>query len=540
MSSSSSSSEEDGPVNSNRNFITVHDLDEVEIETVNSQMTREIFKLAGRNPTDHENCFDACVQMVKDTDVIHATDFKEWEKHRYVQAGLDSLQTAQGPEDPDISESVWVMNAPVAVAAAATLNLPRIHIQKDSRLICAFDKSELWGWIGGAIDYWSSLPGPMVSTLPRGTIIHLLQVIDMNCDSYQGQPPFYPLQSITLPLFIHLRISQAEIPDRGEHWLQNRTFTEFSVTRREEAMEKGKEVLAKLGSQHHNQAFLSLPINRWLTESFIRVLPKDVKNKLWTWSLQHHSQWQTTIAQATEDLTEHYAFSRTREVFARLASSDFQQCLDPGRCLVEALDDKVSRDILEKLAKNMRDWISLKDPQICYADREWKEMSERLIQNLSLVGSHTGTPGKLFMGPKDKDDRNSLVRVIQQVVDASICGTPKFPALVDAWLVLLPLMDYTLLPSICFDAARARGRRGLAKEFPSSKNLDEEEFSKMATLVNHIDPKSMLVAYAVFYSYMPRVVRRKDSELLERCLARHKTLTTKLRVKKRQRTDSES
>lgn len=171
--------------------MTVQELDEREIQTVSRQMTCEIFRLAGRNPTDHASCFHACVQMVNDTDVIQGTNFKEWEKHSYVQVGLDNLQSAQGPddrydpEDPDSPGTVWMMNAPVAVAAAAALNLPRIRIQKDSRLICAFNKSELWGWIGGAIDFWSSLSGPIVSTLPRGAIVHLLHVAETIDDSDQ-------------------------------------------------------------------------------------------------------------------------------------------------------------------------------------------------------------------------------------------------------------------------------------------------------------------------------------------------------------------
>ncbi|RMJ13844.1 hypothetical protein CDV36_006508 [Fusarium kuroshium] len=230
--SSSSSSEDDESGDSREDLITVYDLTRREIGTVNDQMTREIFRLAGRNPTDHASCFQACVQMVNNTDVIHATDFKEWEKHQYVQTGLDSLQSAQWPEhqynpdDPDIRGTVWMMNAPVAVAAAAALNLPHIHIQKDSRLICAFNKSELWGWIGAAIDFWSSLSRPIVSTLPRGAIVHLLNIADMTDESDQTQPTVYPLQPITLPLFVHLRISQAEIPAQGKHWLRKETFSE--------------------------------------------------------------------------------------------------------------------------------------------------------------------------------------------------------------------------------------------------------------------------------------------------------------------------
>ncbi|RSL96715.1 hypothetical protein CDV31_013367 [Fusarium ambrosium] len=305
-------------------------------------------------------------------------------------------------------------------------------------------------------------------------------------------------------------------------------------------MEKGRAVLTKLGNEHHDQAALEGPINWWLNEDLIRVLPKYVKDKLWIWSLQHHSQWQTSIAQAKEDLTEHYGFSRGQEVIARLTSSDLQQHLDHGRCLVQALDDKVSRDILEKLTEQMRVCLSTEAPEFWNVADEWKEMNKRLIQKLSLVGSRTETPVKLFMGPKNKDDRNDLARVIQQVVDASICVTPKCPALVEAWLVLLPLMDYTLLPGICFDTAEAKKRWALTKKFPFQRDLDGEEFSKMATLVDNIDPESMLVAYTVFYSCLPRILHWKDSTLLEHCLGPHKTLIAKIRVKKRPRADFES
>ncbi|KAJ4324173.1 hypothetical protein N0V84_004006 [Fusarium piperis] len=146
----SNSNEKDEPAHFRPRIKVIHELDAQEIQTVNEQMVREIFRMAGRKPADHAGCFQACVQMVKDTDVIRATDFKKWEQHPRIQAGLDKLELA---EKTEIRGAIWMINAPVAVAAAAALNLPLMGFLNGGRLICAFDKNKLWGWVGCAIDF---------------------------------------------------------------------------------------------------------------------------------------------------------------------------------------------------------------------------------------------------------------------------------------------------------------------------------------------------------------------------------------------------
>ncbi|KAI8662564.1 hypothetical protein NCS56_01060400 [Fusarium sp. Ph1] len=478
-----SSNDEDEHLRMAAGRIAVSELNGREIRAVNDQMVSEIFRLAGRSPMDHVDCFQACVRMVRDTDVIRAADFKDWEKRPHVKAGLDSLELANRRDGP---AAIWMINAPVAVTAAAALNLLRIHIQEDSRLIRAFNKNNLWGWVGSSIDFWSTLPRPMPN-LPLETIVNVIHLEKPTGGSSSLQPTTPPLQSFALPLLVHLRISRMANVVGDRLWLQKRSVPRLSITRREEAMEKGKSVLLRLGIEHHNQANLRTPIHAWLSEGIIRVLPKHVKDKLW-----------------------YHEIVDSEEILAPLASHEFESRLNHGRCLAFVLKDEVSRDNLEKIIHQMRQ--ANRDKFSSFSDVT--QLQRLMIQRLEVALS----PGRhcpSFVGFDERDTRRSFIRIIQRVFDASICLTPKCPALVKAWLVLLPKMDDELLSSICFDIEKAKWRQALTRE----KELNTKEFSKMATVVKIIDPESSLIAYTIFFVHMPRILDWRDSTLLERCLA---------------------
>lgn len=530
----SSLSEEDEPEYFRPHFRTVYRLDLQEVQTINEQMVREIFRMAGRRPTDHAGCFQACIQMVNDTSVIHATDFKKWEGNPRIQAGLDKLELA---ERSQIWGAIWMINAPVAVATAAALNLPRIRIPKDSRLINAFDKKNLWAWIGHAIDFWSTLPGSIVSTFRHEnivTLMHLRPTIDTGNALDHHTVSLFP--SITLPLFVRSRTAEVERSPWAERWLQARMVSTVVTTRREEAMKKGERVLAKLGNGDHDQGSLRDPINEWLNESIIRVLPEDVKEKLLVWSLQHHSHWQTIITQASQDLIEHDQVTCSREIFARLESQTPKGRLDHGRCLVRVLENARSRAAMERLVFLMQKADAREFP--VSAD-DWEAMTCVLEPKPSHMQPLAQSPkSPLFMGPNDGRDRSGLARIMQQVFDASILVTPKCPALVDVWMVLLPMMDCTLLPSICLDGEKAKQRWVLAKRQPWRRVVDDGAFSKMATMVNKADPEGLLVAFMSFLIYMPQILNERDSTLLEHCLQRPEAPKRAVRGQKRSHSQS--
>lgn len=511
--------DDDEPLHLDQGPISVDELCGADIEIVINQMVCEIFKLAGRNPADHPGCFQACVQMVKDTDVIHATDFKEWEKHEYIQTGLDNLDRAERTGGSAKPVTFWMINAPLAVAAAAAINQPQIRIQDDSRFICTFNEDDLWDWVGCAIDFWSTLSGPIasISTISRATIVHLMDQNKTTEESGLSKCAVYPFQSVTLSLLVHFRISSMANPTGG--WLRKQMVSRVLTTRRKEAMEKGEGVLAKLGNENYDQAALREPIDQWLTLEFIHVLSKDVKERLWLWCLQHHSSWQYHIAQATEDSTEYYKIVQSPEVSVRLASHELHRCLDRGRCLVLLLDDPVSRSNLEMIAGWMRKEDGDEHQVFSTTTELRKVMTDDLKAKLSPERSGAQrSQAPLFAGPKDGEDRNALVRIIQQIFDASICVHPKCSALADVLLVLLPKVDDTLLLSICADMEKAKQRRALAREDTSRKSLDDESFSEMATTVNKIDHQSLLVAYTLFLVYMNQVLNEEDEALLTRCL----------------------
>ncbi|KAM0436029.1 hypothetical protein ACHAPT_002921 [Fusarium lateritium] len=168
-------------------------------------------------------------------------------------------------------------------------------------------------------------------------------------------------------------------------------------------------------------------------------------------------------------------------------------------------------------------------------------MIDGLISAPSPVPPVVQSPqNRPLAGPKYEHDRIAFVRVIQKILDASICLTPKCPALVDTWLVLVSVMDYTLLSSFCFDADKARERRGVAKKHPRDKALDDEEFSKMATTINKTDPESQLMAYTIFRIHMPQILSEKDLVPLGRYLESPKPVIVVWRGRMKRRRDSES
>jgi hypothetical protein len=49
-------------------------------QRINDRVTREVFRLAGRDPNDHMECFKACLETIENTKVVEATDYAIWER----------------------------------------------------------------------------------------------------------------------------------------------------------------------------------------------------------------------------------------------------------------------------------------------------------------------------------------------------------------------------------------------------------------------------------------------------------------------------
>ncbi|KAF5021706.1 hypothetical protein F66182_6263 [Fusarium sp. NRRL 66182] len=133
--------------------LNVSELGPFMIRKIEDQMASEVFKLAGRDPKEHQKCFEACVQTVAKTHAIDATDFAEWESNATIANSLDEFNRANKAAR---SHLFYMVQAPTAVAVAVALNHEQINIEKDTnlRIMNLFSKGEIWAWLGTAIDVW--------------------------------------------------------------------------------------------------------------------------------------------------------------------------------------------------------------------------------------------------------------------------------------------------------------------------------------------------------------------------------------------------
>ncbi|KAF4983443.1 hypothetical protein FZEAL_1172 [Fusarium zealandicum] len=91
----------------------------------------------------------------------------------------------------------------------------------------------------------------------------------------------------------------------------------YSMTR-ELAMKQAQGLGQKLGHRDWDQAALVPEMTRWLSESVIKVLDEDTKNKVFMWCEKHGQNWVDVIRAAKDDLVE-YRFTTNMEE---------QHCLD--------------------------------------------------------------------------------------------------------------------------------------------------------------------------------------------------------------------
>ncbi|KAJ3521357.1 hypothetical protein NM208_g13326 [Fusarium decemcellulare] len=502
---------------------TVDELDSGMTDLVNTQMVTEVFRLAGRNSKDHEKCFEACVQMVDDTDVILAISFRAWEKHPAIQVTLDALEEVNPTEGP----SVWMPKAPVAVAAVAALNAPQIRLENGSRLMDHFNDNSLWDWVGAAIDFWSATSS-IIHIFSHGGVANFVHT-SPNDNLFQKRGSL--LQPITLSLFIKRCIKDMGGPAKGGVWIWEKRTPAVLTYRREDVMKKGRRVLAKLGDDRYDQSVLDTPINSWLWSTSVRVLPADVKDKLLLWSFRYDNILNNELIKAREDLTEYHCVYQGAILAAQLKSEHlFKGLLDQGRCFASIIKDTVSRNVLEVIISKMQESNRTAHghhdglPKVVDARKALITRLTEYPQPLQVCPQNFAGLASVF---DDETSRLNSISIFQQIFDASTCGTPECRALISAWLILLPQIDVTILPSLCFDIDKAKHRWALSNSTYGTSKLNKSKFSEMATSVSKIDPESPLMAYLVFRIYMPEILSHGDVALVERCLGAPKTVLGK-------------
>nr|RBQ95408.1 hypothetical protein FVER53263_06918 [Fusarium verticillioides] len=123
-------------------------------QRIHEQAIREVFRLAGRDPDHHMECFEACLKTIEDTTVVEATDYAIWESQEQIASALKEFSNTNRTTK---SGNFYMLPATIAVAIAVVLNLKHVAINSNgntNHIVSAVSESAVWAYLGIAIDVW--------------------------------------------------------------------------------------------------------------------------------------------------------------------------------------------------------------------------------------------------------------------------------------------------------------------------------------------------------------------------------------------------
>uniref|UniRef100_A0A0D2XZ90 Uncharacterized protein n=1 Tax=Fusarium oxysporum (strain Fo5176) TaxID=660025 RepID=A0A0D2XZ90_FUSOF len=206
-------------------------------QRIHEQVTREVFRLAGRDPDNHMECFKACIKTIENTKVIETTDYAIWESQEPIASPLKEFSNTNRTTK---SGNFYTLSPTTVVAIAATLNLKHVIANSNvnnKHVVNTVSPSAVWAYLGIAINAW-----PQTAR-------------------FNGWVKSAP----------------------GAPCLKKRTVDAPQIIHRRQALSEGKEILEKLGNRKfkQNDPALIREVKAWLSEPIILVLPEEAKNRLW-------------------------------------------------------------------------------------------------------------------------------------------------------------------------------------------------------------------------------------------------------------------
>ncbi|KAF9761795.1 hypothetical protein IL306_003698 [Fusarium sp. DS 682] len=441
---------------------------------INDQITREVFRLVGRDPKDHVECFKACLKTIETTKVIEATDYATWEKQDPIANALEEFFHTNRTTK---SNNFYMIPATTAVAIAATLNMKNVVIKPDSNhqnIISVFSKSAIWAYLGLAIDIWTQTGEslffvkkpeddskfPTVGKIARGKFA---------VTTKDSGDTITPLMLLTMA-----RSSGWVKSAPGALCLKKGTADAPQIIHRRQALSEGKGILDRLGNRKfkQNDSTFIKEVKAWLSEPIIRVLPEEAKNRLC----------------ADEDLSVWKYTGKTGAVLASLISDD----IDWVR-LVQQVKDAESTAAVKKLVELSDKAREIQISQQTYLQEAVPNLMELRTALLEQPGNQSFQQvfgpawNQCLLNQEADGTKNIIVGALQRLFDTIAYVVDRKNPMYGAFLDLASKMDVAVMSSLDLDLARAKDRHGKRLNFNDELSYRNEIVANVAEAVGKLD-----------------------------------------------------
>lgn len=259
-----------------------HPLPTSTIHRIQEQMASEIFKLAGRDPKQHAACFTACVKLIENTKVVYATNMNSWLNDNPITIGK-VLDDFKNTDRTGRTSNLCMISATTAVVIAAALNQQHIYVDGKMNQHVTKEFSKIWAYLGIAIDVWPEVEDSQFFIKTDPTCLEYPVVRKISRGKFVVKTPETGEELTPLMLLATARLNGWVTPSPDASWLKKAKIDSEQIIHRRKALNDGKRVIDKLGNRKYKQSDKNFmrEMKAWLSEPVIRVLPDDIKNRVW-------------------------------------------------------------------------------------------------------------------------------------------------------------------------------------------------------------------------------------------------------------------
>ncbi|KAL5613458.1 hypothetical protein FOVSG1_002521 [Fusarium oxysporum f. sp. vasinfectum] len=222
-------------------------------QRIHEQVTREVFRLAGRDPDNHMECFKACIKTIENTKVIETTDYAIWESQEPIASPLKEFSNTNQTTK---SGNLYTLSATTVVAIAATLNLKHVIVNSNvnnKHVVNAVSPSAVWAYLGIAINAWPQTGECQFFVKKSGEDSKSSTVGKIARGKFAVTTNIFGDTTTPLMLLTLARFNGWVKSAPGAPCLKKRTVDAPQIIHRRQSLSEGKEILEKLGNRKFKQ-----------------------------------------------------------------------------------------------------------------------------------------------------------------------------------------------------------------------------------------------------------------------------------------------
>ncbi|RBA12987.1 hypothetical protein FPRO05_13933 [Fusarium proliferatum] len=391
-------------------------------QRIHEQVTREVFRLAGRDPDHHMECFKACLKTIEDTKVVEATDYAIWQSQEPIASPLKEFSNTNRTTK---SGNFYMLPATTAVAIAAILNLKHVVINSNGNtkhIVSAVSETAVWAYLGIAIDVWPQTSESHWKGRPRKVAV----TTNIPGDTIT------PLMLLTMARFNGWIKS---VP--GAPCLKKGTVDAPQIIHRRQALSQGKEILEKLGNRKYKQNDPAL----------IRECSQVAKS------------WLSIIKDADTDLSVYKFMDKTGATLASLVSDEIDYIQ-----LAQQVNDSESTAAVKKMVQLSDKAREIQNSLQNYLQEATPSLMELRTTLLEKPGCQSfqqvfGPPwNECLLNQEADGTKNIIVGALQRLVNNIAYVVPRTHSLYGAFLDMASRMDIAVMSSLDLDLVRAKDR----------------------------------------------------------------------------------